>query len=90
MNNQINRRDFLKLAGIGGVVFASGLGSLAHGAGKGAQQKDFYFVQLSDTHWGFSGPSANPDAAIRITVSSVFSECASVTNPVARTAPAIT
>ena len=63
MNNQINRRDFLKLAGIGGVVFASGLGSLAHGAGKGAQQKDFYFVQLSDTHWGFSGPSANPDAA---------------------------
>ena len=63
MNNQINRRDFLKLAGIGGVVFASGLGSLAHGAGKSAQQKDFYFVQLSDTHWGFSGPSANPDAA---------------------------
>ena len=63
MNNQINRRDFLKLAGIGGVVFASGLGSLAHGAGKGAHQKDFYFVQLSDTHWGFSGPSANPDAA---------------------------
>lgn len=63
MNNQINRRDFLKLAGIGGVVFASGLGSLAHGASKSAPQKDFYFVQLSDTHWGFSGPSANPDAA---------------------------
>jgi len=63
MNNQINRRDFLKLAGIGGVVFASGLGSMAHGVGKSAQQKDFYFVQLSDTHWGFSGPSANPDAA---------------------------
>lgn len=63
MNNQINRRDFLKLAGIGGVVFASGLGSLAHGASKSAPQKDFYFVQLSDTHWGFSGPAVNPDAA---------------------------
>lgn len=62
----INRRDFLKLAGIGGVAFASGLGcSTARGgpmAGM-SDNDDFYFVQLSDTHWGFSGPEANPDAA---------------------------
>jgi len=25
-------------------------------------EKEFYFVQLSDTHWGFSGPKVNPDA----------------------------
>ena len=25
-------------------------------------QDDFYFVQLSDTHWGFKGPAVNPDA----------------------------
>ncbi len=62
----INRRDFLKLAGIGGVTFASGLGCYAtRGAvtGKMSDSEDFYFVQLSDTHWGFSGPEANPDAA---------------------------
>jgi 3',5'-cyclic AMP phosphodiesterase CpdA len=62
----INRRDFLQLAGIGGVTFASGLGCYAtRGAvtGKMSDSEDFYFVQLSDTHWGFSGPEANPDAA---------------------------
>ena len=62
----INRRDFLKLAGVGGVVVASGLGcSTARGvvAGGMSNDDDFYFVQLSDTHWGFRGPEANPDAA---------------------------
>jgi len=60
----VNRRDFLKLAGIGGVVFASGLGcsSMRNGSGR-SENDDFYFVQLSDTHWGFTGPAANPDAA---------------------------
>ena len=57
MINEINRRDFLKLAGLGGVVFASGLPGVTLAAG----QDDFYFVQLSDTHWGFEGPP-NPDA----------------------------
>jgi hypothetical protein len=57
MSNEINRRDFLKLAGVGGVVFASGLPGFTLAAG----QDDFYFVQLSDTHWGFEGPP-NPDA----------------------------
>ena len=56
-------REFLKLAGVGGVVFASGLGGRAHAAGEaaGKAKDDFYFVQLSDTHWGFEGPP-NPDA----------------------------
>jgi 3',5'-cyclic AMP phosphodiesterase CpdA len=62
----IDRRDFLKFAGVGGVVFASGLGSPLTSlgvAGNRAETDDFYFVQLSDTHWGFTGPEANPDAA---------------------------
>lgn len=58
----IDRREFLKLAGIGGVVFASGLGSMAFAADKKAGMEDFFFVQLSDTHWGFDGAKANPDA----------------------------
>jgi predicted phosphodiesterase len=55
----IDRRQFLKLAGVGGVVFASGL---ARGADYAAAQDEFFFVQLSDTHWGFQG-APNPDAA---------------------------
>ena len=57
MANSIDRREFLKLVGVGGAVFASGLGSGVHAAG----YDDFYFVQLSDAHWGFEGPP-NPDA----------------------------
>jgi len=44
-------------------VYASGLG-LASCAAPGASAPgapDFFFVQLSDTHWGYSG-AANPDA----------------------------
>ena len=56
----VDRRQFLKLAGLGGVVFASGL---ARGAdGYATAQDEFFFVQLSDTHWGFQG-APNPDAA---------------------------
>ena len=53
-----DRRDFLKLAGMAGVTFTAGL---FPGRQAAAQAADFHFVQLSDTHWGFSGP-ANPDA----------------------------
>src|SRR5260370_16280982 len=60
MQQSIDRRQFLKLAGLGGVVFASGLAGRAKLAG--AAQDDVYFVQLSDTHWGFNGPVVNPDA----------------------------
>jgi 3',5'-cyclic AMP phosphodiesterase CpdA len=62
MQATVDRRAFLQLAGYGGVVFASGLGLGACATGgAGAPQGDFFFVQLSDTHWGYSGP-ANPDA----------------------------
>ena len=58
MKLETDRREFLKLAGLGGgVVFAS---TLWGGALDGAEN-EFHFVQLSDTHWGFEGPP-NPDA----------------------------
>jgi hypothetical protein len=62
MDNKIDRRQFLRLTGLGGAVFASGLSGCAN-AGKKGGQDDFYFVQLSDTHWGFNGPKVNPEAA---------------------------
>ena len=60
---KIDRRGFLKLTGFGGVVFASGLGSLGNQAHAISGEGDFFFVQLSDTHWGFKNPAINPDAA---------------------------
>lgn len=63
MKRRIDRREFLKLASIGGIVFVSGLDSLAFAAGKSVSQDDFFFIQLSDTHWGFSDPKVNPDFA---------------------------
>jgi 3',5'-cyclic AMP phosphodiesterase CpdA len=58
----MERRDFLKLAALGGgAVFASSLPGCAS-LGMGGAGDDFYFVQLSDTHWGFNGPAVNPDA----------------------------
>jgi len=57
----MQRRDFLSLyAAGGGAVFLSALGGCANMPG-GQRASDFYFVQLSDTHWGFKG-AANPDA----------------------------
>ncbi|HEX4510103.1 MAG TPA: metallophosphoesterase [Burkholderiaceae bacterium] len=59
-----DRRDFLQLAGLGGVVYASGLAGCATRAGAAATtaQRDFHFVQLSDSHWGFEGAAVNPEA----------------------------
>jgi len=65
MKGPIDRRQFLQLAGMGGIVFASGLGSSARAAGKAGGSDDFHFVQLSDTHWGFEGPP-NPDAKVTL------------------------
>ncbi len=64
MNETKGRRDFLQLLGLGGAVFASGLaGACTNILRKsGGQEDDFFFVQLSDTHWGFKGPP-NPEAA---------------------------
>ena len=63
----INRRDFIKLSAVGGgAVIISGTGglSMAQMAPKGsyAGQNEFYFVQLSDTHWGYQGPN-NPESS---------------------------
>ena len=54
-----DRRDFLKLAGVAGVTFTSGLFSGRPAAAQAGS--DFHFVQFSDTHWGYKG-AANPDA----------------------------
>ena len=59
MAYSIDRREFLKLAGLGGAVLVSGRAGFARGAAIDAG--DFYFVQLSDLHWGFEGPAQNPD-----------------------------
>jgi 3',5'-cyclic AMP phosphodiesterase CpdA len=59
MNFETRRRDFLKLAGLGGVVFASSL--FPWGRSLAAAGEDFFFVQMTDTHWGFAGPP-NPEA----------------------------
>ncbi|MES2151246.1 MAG: metallophosphoesterase [Pseudomonadota bacterium] len=55
----IDRRKFFQLSAAGGgAVFLSGLFAQARAA---MPYDDFYFVQLSDSHWGFQG-DANPDA----------------------------
>jgi hypothetical protein len=75
MSNTINRRNFLRLAGLGGAVYVSGLhGWTTAAAEPGATYEDFLFVQLSDSHWGYEGP-ANPDArgTLKKTVAAVNS-----------------
>src|SRR5262249_37081185 len=66
MSTRINRRDFNRLAGLGGVAFASGLFAHTEGGRAWAASRepaqDFYFVQLSDTHWGFKNDAVNPEA----------------------------
>lgn len=58
-DKRYSRRDFLAMAGVGGLVFASGLpGCASTGAGG---QGDFSFVQLTDIHWGYGNPKVNPD-----------------------------
>jgi hypothetical protein len=67
MTYEQNRRGFLRLAGLGGVTFASGLAGCAgrsSGPG-GVGGEDFFFLQMTDTHWGFSGPP-NPEADVTL------------------------
>lgn len=84
MAQRIERRELLKMMGVGGVVFASSLGSSSSGCGSAASSTrgtrttdatggvalgpidDFFFMQLSDTHWGFSGASVNPNATLEL------------------------
>jgi len=61
MDQLMNRRDLLKLAGMGVAVFVSGT-TVRAGGSQRKENDSFYFVQLSDTHWGFNGPAINPDS----------------------------
>lgn len=56
----LNRRDFLKLTSVGGAVFSTGLFSI-NAFSKSRGQEEFYFVQFSDTHWGFNNKKFNAD-----------------------------
>ena len=70
MSPGISRRSMFQLAAAGGgLVFASRLGIRpGHAAAE-----DFYFVQLSDLHWGFNDASVNPDprATLERTISAI-------------------
>ena len=58
---EMDKRQFLKLVALGGAGIVCS-GALPGIAGTPRAGEDaFYFVQLSDTHWGFEGPP-NPDA----------------------------
>src|SRR6476469_7810234 len=66
--DDMDRRNFLNLAALGGsAIFASALPGCAgmQPEAKAAGGRDFYFVQLSDSHWGYKGPD-NPDAAVTL------------------------
>jgi hypothetical protein len=81
MSNELKRRDVLKLIGVGGVVYASRLAGCASAPALPPAQsaaaapvltqpraaiEDFMFLQISDTHWGFSGPELNPHADVEL------------------------
>jgi hypothetical protein len=57
MSDLMNRRDLLKLAGMGVAVFVTGTTVCSGGSAqkKNESNDSFYFVQLSDTHWGLNG-----------------------------------
>lgn len=60
----MDRRNFIRLTAVGGgAVFMSGLFGEAGAAD--APESDFYFVQMSDSHWGFKG-DVNPDAEVTL------------------------
>lgn len=58
---RMDRRDFLKLLGVGSAVLVIGPRGIAAAANETSGQDDFFFIQLSDTHWGFNDPKINPD-----------------------------
>jgi 3',5'-cyclic AMP phosphodiesterase CpdA len=66
VNSGFDRRELVALASLGGlsIIFGSALApqAVAQGAPAAALPEDFFFVQLSDTHWGFKDDSVNPDA----------------------------
>jgi 3',5'-cyclic AMP phosphodiesterase CpdA len=58
----IDRRDFLKLFGMGSAVLVLGHRGAIGASEMTVGRDDFVFFQLSDAHWGFSDPHVNPDA----------------------------
>jgi Calcineurin-like phosphoesterase len=64
MDQDWNRRDFLALMGLGGLAVASGLPGCAPPA-RAPTPEEFFFLQLSDTHWGFQG-APNPQANVTL------------------------
>ena len=58
---ELDKRQFLKLVALGGAGIVCSAALPGMGRAAGAAQDEFYFVQLSDTHWGYEG-AANPDA----------------------------
>jgi hypothetical protein len=70
MTGDLDRRQFIQLAGlasagIAGVVFSSRLRGVSRAAERG-RAADFMFLQMSDLHWGFSGPAVNPNADVTL------------------------
>lgn len=62
MDTIIDRREFLKLLGLGGTVFVvGGLHRPGYAAPVKGTKGNFTFVQFSDTHWGFHDSKINPD-----------------------------
>lgn len=51
----IDRREFLKISGLGTAVLVLGQAGSVFGLGSKTGMGDFMFVQISDTHWGFVG-----------------------------------
>jgi Calcineurin-like phosphoesterase len=56
-----DRRDFMRLAGLGGLVMASSLPGCANFGAAGSASQDFTFVQLTDIHWGYGNAKVNPE-----------------------------
>jgi 3',5'-cyclic AMP phosphodiesterase CpdA len=70
MTKHLGRREFIQLAGLAtsgaaGVVFSSGLRGVSLAIANG-KAEDFMFLQMSDLHWGFTGPAVNPEAEVTL------------------------
>src|SRR5207249_10858030 len=69
MTSDFDRRELIALAGLGGlgIIFGSAVATPAaaqvYGGPAAGGPEDFFFIQLSDTHWGFKDDGVNPDAA---------------------------
>lgn len=69
---RIDRRELLRLVGLGGVVLGSGLPGFSLAASGGKKPEDFFFLQLSDSHWGFTGaPNPQADRTLKEAVQAV-------------------